>query len=110
MAQAAALPATAVYRTSVESTCSHTLSVLESGVTDAEAEVALGLGQLEEQLLAAKDELNLMVMMGSWKPWEGASRTLKTSLACRLRVPTSTWCLASLCVTSAHSVWLAALI
>jgi hypothetical protein len=91
MAQAAALPATAVYRTSVESTCSHTLSVLESGVTDAEAEATLGLGQLEEQLLAAKDELNLMVMMGSWKPWEGASRTLKTSLACRLRVPTSTW-------------------
>jgi hypothetical protein len=78
-------------RTSVESTCSHTLSVLESGVTDAEAEATLGLGQLEEQLLAAKDELNLMVMMGSWKPWEGASRTLKTSLACRLRVPTSTW-------------------
>ena len=71
MAKAAALPETAVYRTSVESTCAHALSILQSDATDAEVEVALGLGQLEEQVLAAKDELNLMAMMSDWKPWEG---------------------------------------
>lgn len=74
MAKAAALPATAVYRTSVESTCAHALSVLQSDASDADVEVALGLGQLEEQILAAKDELNLMDMMSDWKPWEGARR------------------------------------
>lgn len=81
MAQAAALPATAVYRTSIESTAAHALSVLESGASDADAEATLGLGQLEEQVLAAKDELNLMALMSEWKPWEGALATTPVPLA-----------------------------
>jgi hypothetical protein len=40
MAQAAALPATAVYRTSVESACAQTLSVLDSDVTDRKSKGA----------------------------------------------------------------------
>ena len=50
----------------------HALSVLESDASDADVEATLGLGQLEEQVLAAKDELNLMALMSEWKPWEGA--------------------------------------
>eukprot|EP01044_Picomonas_judraskeda_P010554 COSAG03_NODE_1366_length_4248_cov_171.653651_1_plen_305_part_10 len=71
LAQAGALPTTAVYRTSVESTAEHALSVLQSNASDADVEATLGLGQLEEQVLAAKDELNLMAQMSEWKPWEG---------------------------------------
>ena len=57
----------------MESTAEHALSVLQSNASDADVEATLGLGQLEEQVLAAKDELNLMAQMSEWKPWEGAA-------------------------------------
>lgn len=73
LAKAAALPETAVYRTSVEAVSEHSITVMESGNTDSEVEAELARGQLEEMLLEVKDELNLMENMSAWRPWEGAS-------------------------------------
>ena len=52
----------------------------EIGCTAVQLEECYDLGQLEEQVLAAKDELNLMALMSEWKPWEGARATLPVPL------------------------------
>tara|TARA_B100001121_G_C18273237_1_gene427218 strand:+ start:101 stop:448 length:348 start_codon:yes stop_codon:yes gene_type:complete len=63
------IPASAVYRQTVEATANHRLGVLGSGASVAELETKIGEGQLEELIEEAKDELELIPKMAEWKPW-----------------------------------------
>ncbi|KAG9050259.1 hypothetical protein FS837_006700 [Tulasnella sp. UAMH 9824] len=65
------IPSNSVYRQSVEASIAHKLGVIESAKGDVAAvENQLDEGQIEQVLMAAEDELNLVGKMIEWKPWE----------------------------------------
>lgn len=66
------MPADAAYRVNVEKTAQHRLSVLESTADIAKIEAKLGIGQIEEVIEIAQDELDLIPHMAEWKPWENS--------------------------------------
>lgn len=63
------IPEEAEYRRNVETTISHKLSIVNSDITDEEAEDQLE-AQLEQYIKFTKDELSLIPKMAEWKPWD----------------------------------------
>ncbi|KAI8376957.1 ETC complex I subunit conserved region-domain-containing protein [Blakeslea trispora] len=64
------LPATAVYRQATESVTQQRLSIVESTENIEEIESKINVGQIEEVILQAEDELSLASKMEEWKAWE----------------------------------------
>lgn len=83
MATAAKLPAHSVYRQGVEATIQHRLKVLETVRDDevSKLEQEIGAGQVEELVDSAKDELQLIDMMGELKAYVSSSECRIPSLA-----------------------------
>ena len=66
------LPATSPYRQSVEALTQHRLAIVETAEhTNAvdKVEKEIGQGQIEEVIVAAKNELNLVAKMTEWKAY-----------------------------------------
>lgn len=64
------LPATSPYRQSVEALTQHRLAIVEAAEqTNAvdKVEKEINQGQIEEVIVAAKNELNLVAKMVEWK-------------------------------------------
>ncbi|KAJ3814500.1 hypothetical protein EV368DRAFT_35823 [Lentinula lateritia] len=67
----AALPSTSVYRQGTEALTLKKLSIVDAAKGDiAFIEQGLDEGQIEESLLIASDELQLVGKMAEWKAWE----------------------------------------
>lgn len=64
------LPTTAVYRQATEALTQHRLSIVESTENVDEIEAKIDVGQIEEIILQAQDELKLVGKMEEWKAWE----------------------------------------
>jgi NADH dehydrogenase (ubiquinone) 1 alpha subcomplex subunit 5 len=64
------IPADAAYRVNVEKITQHRLSIVDGSEDIADVEEKLGIGQLEEVIEIAQDELRLIPHMAEWKPWE----------------------------------------
>jgi ETC complex I subunit conserved region len=64
------LPASAAYRVNVETLTRHRLAVVEGSEDNAAVEAKLGIGQIEEVIEQAKDELDLIPHMAKWQPWK----------------------------------------
>lgn len=64
-----ALPADADYRRAVEATVAYRLKVLEANDSDAAAEEVLD-SHLEELILEAREELNLVPILAEQRPWD----------------------------------------
>ena len=71
----ASIPEGVSYRTAVEATATSGLSILQSDATDAEVEMQIGRGQLEELVDAAQNELSLVADMAEWKLWDAGDHT-----------------------------------
>jgi NADH dehydrogenase (ubiquinone) 1 alpha subcomplex subunit 5 len=65
-----AIPESAAYRQSVVELTKNRLGVVETTEDVKEIEKKLKSGQIEQVILQAKDELNLVHKMLEWKPWE----------------------------------------
>ncbi|KAI0033157.1 NADH2 dehydrogenase [Vararia minispora EC-137] len=67
----AKLPDYSVYRQGTEALTRHKLSVVQKANGDiAEVEKGLDEGQIEESLMIANDEFELVDKMAEWKAWE----------------------------------------
>ncbi|KAJ3935355.1 MAG: ETC complex I subunit conserved region-domain-containing protein [Lentinula lateritia] len=67
----AALPSTSVYRQGTEALTLKKLNIVDAAKGDIAAiEKELDEGQIEESLLIASDELQLVGKMAEWKAWE----------------------------------------
>ncbi|GAW03699.1 ETC complex I subunit conserved region-domain-containing protein [Lentinula edodes] len=67
----AALPSTSAYRQGTEALTLKKLSIVDAAKGDIAAiEKGLDEGQIEESLLIASDELQLVGKMAEWKAWE----------------------------------------
>ncbi|KAI8992060.1 ETC complex I subunit conserved region-domain-containing protein [Mycotypha africana] len=64
------LPTTAVYRQTTEAITKHRLAVVESTENIEEIETKINVGQIEEIIEQAEDELGLAKKVEEWKPWE----------------------------------------
>jgi len=64
------MPEHAVYRQNVEKFTNYRLQVCQETEDWEEIEKKVGCGQVEELILQAKDELELIPKMAEWKPWE----------------------------------------
>ncbi|GBF95948.1 NADH:ubiquinone oxidoreductase 18 kDa subunit [Raphidocelis subcapitata] len=64
-----ALPADADYRRAIEATVAYRLKVLEANDSDAAVEEVLD-AHLEELILEAREEINLVPIMAEQKPWD----------------------------------------
>ncbi|CAO3686751.1 unnamed protein product [Rhizopus stolonifer] len=64
------LPTTAVYRQAAEAFTQQRLSIVESTENVDEIESKIDVGQIEEIILQAEDELKLVAKMEEWKSWE----------------------------------------
>ncbi|KAI8469638.1 MAG: mitochondrial NADH:ubiquinone oxidoreductase 18 kDa subunit [Monoraphidium minutum] len=64
-----ALPADADYRRAIEATVAYRLKVLDANESDAAVEEVLD-SHLEELILECREELNLVPIMGEYKPWD----------------------------------------
>ena len=58
------------YRKIVEATYKSRLDIIEKTLNPTDIESSIGVGQIEELVAQAKDELRLVSQMASWKPWE----------------------------------------
>ncbi len=65
----AAFPEDSAYRRNVTAINEYRLGVVESHSNVEEIEQRLGLGQIEEVIEQAEDELELIPCMAKWKPW-----------------------------------------
>ncbi|KAI0322729.1 NADH2 dehydrogenase [Amylostereum chailletii] len=71
LARLATIPAHSVYRQGTEALTQRKLNILEAAKGNvAEVEERLEEGQLEQALMIAKDELELVDKMAEWKAWE----------------------------------------
>jgi len=71
LARLSEIPPTSVYRQGTEALTQRKLSVVESANGNVEkVEQELDEGQIEEAIMVAKDELNLVGNMIQWKAWE----------------------------------------
>ena len=64
------IPEGAGYRKVLEATYEHRMSIIRGSDNVADIETKIGSGQIEELVAQAKDELNLIPHMVSWKPWD----------------------------------------
>ncbi|CEI87388.1 hypothetical protein G6F70_000269 [Rhizopus microsporus] len=64
------LPSTAVYRQATESLTQQRLAIVQSTENVDEIESKIDCGQIEELIMQAQDELNLVAKMEEWKAWE----------------------------------------
>ncbi|RKP07553.1 ETC complex I subunit conserved region-domain-containing protein [Thamnocephalis sphaerospora] len=64
------IPATAVYRQATEALTKQRLGVVEGTENVEEIERTLDVGQIEEVIMQAEDELKLISKMIQWKAWE----------------------------------------
>lgn len=64
------IPSTAVYRQATESLTQHRLNIVESTENIEEIESKIDVGQIEEIIMQAEEELKLLAKMEEWKPWE----------------------------------------
>lgn len=65
----AAFPEESAYRRNVTAITDYRLGVVDSHTSVEEIEQRLGLGQIEEVIEQADDELELIPHMAKWKPW-----------------------------------------
>lgn len=72
LAAVGGLPESAAYRVNVEKVTRHRLGVVEGAADIEEIEATLGVGQIEEVIEQAQDELELIPHMAAWAPWETA--------------------------------------
>ncbi|KAJ3415202.1 hypothetical protein HDV05_005342 [Chytridiales sp. JEL 0842] len=63
------LPKDSVFRKSVEATTRFRLEVVEKETSIPKLEEAIGGGQVEELIIQAKEEYNLVLKMSEWEPW-----------------------------------------
>lgn len=68
-----AVPADAAYRKSVEATAQYRLNVAESTEDETAIENEIGFGQLEELIISAEEELELINFYAANKGWELAN-------------------------------------
>lgn len=66
----AAFPAESVYRQSVENLTKARLAVVEGSEVTEVIESKIGCGLIEEVLVQAGEEFDLVKKMAEWKPWE----------------------------------------
>ncbi|KAI9263763.1 ETC complex I subunit conserved region-domain-containing protein [Sporodiniella umbellata] len=66
----ARIPTTAVYRQATEAFTQHRLAIVESTENVDEIESKIDVGQIEEIIMQAEDELKLVAKMEEWKSWE----------------------------------------
>lgn len=64
------IPPTAVYRQATESFTQQRLSIVESTENVDEIESKINVGQIEEIIMQAEDELKLVGKIEEWKAWE----------------------------------------
>eukprot|EP00897_Mesotaenium_endlicherianum_P008870 jgi/Mesen1/8010/ME000425S07205 len=64
------IPQEAVYRQNVEKLTQHRLKVCEEEQEWDAIEKKISCGQVEELIVQAKDELELIPKMSEWKPWD----------------------------------------
>mmetsp|Transcript_8659 Transcript_8659/g.34056 ORF Transcript_8659/g.34056 Transcript_8659/m.34056 type:complete len:130 (-) Transcript_8659:2781-3170(-) len=69
------------YRKIVEATYKSRLDIIEKTQNPTDIESSIGVGQIEELVAQAKDELRLVSQMASWKPWEFEHRIKVVGLA-----------------------------
>lgn len=70
LAELEGIPADNEYRKSVENVCRIRLEILEREADVFKFEAEIGLGQVEELIEMAEDELRLIPNYKSWKVWE----------------------------------------
>ncbi|KAG2201214.1 hypothetical protein INT47_013025 [Mucor saturninus] len=66
----ARIPATAVYRQATEALTQQRLSIVESTENIREIEAKIEVGEIEEVIMQAQEELKLVAKMEEWKAWE----------------------------------------
>lgn len=64
------IPATSVYRQSVENITKARKKIVEESEVTEVIENKIGAGLIEEVLIQASEEFNLIKKMAEWKPWE----------------------------------------
>lgn len=64
------IPTTAVYRQATESLTQQRLAIVESTENVEEIESKIDVGQIEEIIIQAEEELKLVAKMEEWKAWE----------------------------------------
>lgn len=63
-------PDTAAYRSNVEKITNYRLSVVNDNEDIDKIESILNVGQIQEVIEQAEDELELIPHMAEWKPWQ----------------------------------------
>ncbi|OMH83977.1 NADH dehydrogenase [ubiquinone] 1 alpha subcomplex subunit 5 [Zancudomyces culisetae] len=58
------------FQQSVESITKHNLEIVKANEDVASIEEKIGNGQIEELIIAAKEELSLLNKVAEWKVWE----------------------------------------
>lgn len=64
------IPETATYRVNVEKITNYRMGIVKENEDIAKIENALSVGQIQEVIEQAEDELELIPHMVEWKPWE----------------------------------------
>lgn len=64
------LPESAAYRTNVEKITNYRLGVVSENEDIEKIEAMLNIGQVQEIIEQAENELELIPRMADWKPWE----------------------------------------
>lgn len=64
------IPPTAAYRQATEAFTQQRLSIVESTENVEEIEAKINVGQIEEIIMQAEDELKLVGKIEEWKAWE----------------------------------------
>jgi NADH dehydrogenase (ubiquinone) 1 alpha subcomplex subunit 5 len=70
LAAMASIPATAAYRCNVEKITQHRMTIVAETEDVDSIEAKLGIGQIEEVIEIARDELDLIPHMIEWQPWK----------------------------------------
>ena len=63
------IPESAAYRINVEKITKHRLKIVEEEQSIESIEKRLGIGQVQEVIEQAQDELDLIPHMIEWQPW-----------------------------------------
>mmetsp|Transcript_12043 Transcript_12043/g.20572 ORF Transcript_12043/g.20572 Transcript_12043/m.20572 type:complete len:134 (+) Transcript_12043:100-501(+) len=79
-----AIPPTAVYRVNVEKTTKHRMLLVEGTEDIMELEKKIGVGMIEEVIVQAQNELDLVPFMTEHKPWEVPPGTPKAPVKIEL--------------------------
>lgn len=74
------VPEEAAYRKNVTSITEYRMGVVESEQNIDNIEATLGVGQIEEVIEQANDELELIPHMAKWAPWKMAENATKPKI------------------------------